>query len=164
KSDASALFFAATTGDTAMAELLLDHGADPRRPMNMLGMFPASPLTYAVFNADAPMTALLLRRGGDANETEPQTGLGLLSWAVIGNRPALIPALVAKGARVNYVDHLGMTPLLYAASVDFGDTAAVDALLAAGADVVAKNKGGQTALELARKYGHAAIAERLAGT
>jgi N-acyl-D-amino-acid deacylase len=162
KFDASALFYAATTGDTAMAELLLDRGADPRRPMTMLGMFPASPLAYAVFNADAAMTALLLRCGADVNETEPQTGLGLLAWAVIGNRSALIPALVTKGAQVNHVDNLGMTPLLYAASIDFGDTAAIDALLAAGADVTAKNKGGQTALELARKYGHTAIAERLA--
>jgi N-acyl-D-amino-acid deacylase len=163
KFDASALFYAATSGDTATAELLLDRGADPKRAMNMLGMFPASPLAYAVFNADAAMTSLLLRRGADVNETELQTGLGLLGWAAIGNRAALIPALVAKGAKVNHVDHLGMTPLLYAASIDFGDTAAVDALLAAGADVTAKNKGGLSALELARKYGHTAIAERLAG-
>jgi N-acyl-D-amino-acid deacylase len=162
--DAHALFYAATTGDTAMAELLLNRGADPRRPMNMLGMFPASPMTYAVFNADAAMTALLLRRGADVNEIEPQTGVGLLAWAVLGNRAALIPPLVEKGASVNHVDNLGMTPLLYAASVDFGDTAAIDALLTAGADVTAKNKGGLTALQLARKYGHTAIAERLSST
>jgi ankyrin repeat protein len=163
KFDAHALFYAATAGDTAIAELLLNHGADPKRAMNLLGMFPASPLAYAVFNADEAMTVLLLRRGGDIHEIEPQTGLGLLALAVIGNHAALVPALVEKGARVNHVDLLGMTPLLYAASIDFGDTAAVDALLTAGADVTAKNKGGQTALELARKYGHTAIAERLAG-
>jgi ankyrin repeat protein len=48
-----------------------------------------------------------------------------------------------------------MTPLLYAASVDFGDTAVLEKLLAAGADLKAKNKQGQTALDLARSYNHA---------
>jgi hypothetical protein len=45
------------------------------------------------------------------------------------------------GAQVNPVDNFGMTPLLYAASADYGNTAG----------------------DLARNYNHAAIASRLAG-
>jgi ankyrin repeat protein len=55
-----------------------------------------------------------------------------------------------------------MTPLLYAASVDFGDTAVIEKLVAAGADLKAKNKQGQTALELATSYNHKAMASLLA--
>jgi ankyrin repeat protein len=55
-----------------------------------------------------------------------------------------------------------MTPLLYAASIDYGDTAVLEQLLAAGADVSAKNKEGLTALDLARNYSHQRIADLLA--
>ena len=47
-----------------------------------------------------------------------------------------------------------MTPLLYAASIDFGDSSMIDLLLKAGARRDARSKEGATALELARKYGH----------
>jgi uncharacterized protein len=60
-------------------------------------------------------------------------------------------------ADVNHVDRLGMTPLLYAASIDFGNSEMFEMLLSAGADVNAKNKEGLTALELARKYYHQPI-------
>jgi ankyrin repeat protein len=64
---------------------------------------------------------------------------------------------------VNHVDKFGMTPLLYAASIDFGDTAMMEKLIAAGADLMAKNKQGLTALDLARNYNHARMAAPLAG-
>jgi N-acyl-D-amino-acid deacylase len=163
KYDASALFFAVTTGDAATAGQLLDRGADPRRRMVLLGKLPTSPLQYAVFNDDAALATALIRRGADVNETDLLGGLTPLGWAAIGNRTAAIPALLTNGARVNHTDELGMTPLLYAASIDFGDTSAVEALLAAGADRAAKTRDGQTALDRARKYGHGAIAARLAG-
>ncbi len=56
-----------------------------------------------------------------------------------------------------------MTPLLYAASIDYGDTAMVEALLAAGADRNAKDERGRTARELAEAYGHTSIAKALSG-
>jgi ankyrin repeat protein len=46
-----------------------------------------------------------------------------------------------------------MTPLLYAASVDFGDSSMVDLLLKSGANAVARTREGLTAANLARKYG-----------
>ena len=62
--------------------------------------------------------------------------------------------LLARGAQVDHVDKHGMTPLLYAASIDFGDTAVMEKLIAAGADLKAKDKQGLTALDLAKKYNH----------
>lgn len=59
-----------------------------------------------------------------------------------------------RGADVNHVDKMGMTPLLYAASIDFGDSAMVDLLLNSGAGMGARTKEGLTALDLARKYNH----------
>jgi ankyrin repeat protein len=54
-----------------------------------------------------------------------------------------------------------MTPLLYAASIDFGDTEMIEKLIAAGADLKAKNKQGLTAVDLARSYNHSTMASLL---
>ena len=53
-----------------------------------------------------------------------------------------------------------MSPLLYAASIDYGDIDMIDALLEAGA-AKAPTKGGATALALGRKYGDTRIAKAL---
>ena len=63
---------------------------------------------------------------------------------------------------MNRVDKLGMTPLLYAASIDFGDTEVLEALIDSGADWKTKNSQGLTALDLAVKYKHTAPAKLLA--
>jgi len=65
--------------------------------------------------------------------------------------------LIGRGANVNVVDKLGMTPLLWAASSDFGDPAMIQLLLKSGAKADARTKEGLTALDLARKYGHTEV-------
>ncbi len=55
---------------------------------------------------------------------------------------------------MNHADKIGFTPLLYAASIDFGDSAMIDLLLKSGARADVRTKDGQTALDLARKYKH----------
>lgn len=45
-----------------------------------------------------------------------------------------------------------MTPLPYAASIDFGDSSMIDLLVKSGARMDARTKEGKTALELARQY------------
>jgi ankyrin repeat protein len=60
-----------------------------------------------------------------------------------------------------------MTPLLWAASSDFGDAAMVELLLKAGAKADAKTRDGRTALDLARAYRHdylVPVLERGGGT
>ena len=59
---------------------------------------------------------------------------------------------------MNHFDKKGMTPLLYAASIDFGDDALIDLVLKSGARTSARTKEGLTALELARKYNHTHLA------
>jgi ankyrin repeat protein len=54
-----------------------------------------------------------------------------------------------------------MTPLLYAASIDFGGSAIIDLLLKAGANPAARTKEGLTALDLANKYNHTHLVSTL---
>jgi len=161
RNDASALFFAVMAGDVQTAGALLEAGARLGDRMKILGRFAQSPLMYGVF-LDPSIIEYLIGKGANPNEVDDDK-ISVLSWATIGNNAGMVKSLLARGAQVNHVDNFGMTPLLYAASIDFGDTAVMEKLIAAGADVSAKNKGGLTALDLAKSYRHQAMANLLAG-
>jgi ankyrin repeat protein len=90
-----------------------------------------------------------------------ETGISLLTGAVIANDLPMARALISLGARVDLVDDHGMTALMHAASVDFGDTGMVETLIRAGGNAVLKSKDGLTAAEIAHKYGHDAMARVL---
>ena len=83
-----------------------------------------------------------------------RSGITLLDRAVLGNQVDIARLLIAHGADVNHADKIGCTPLLYAASIDFGDSGMIDLLLKSGAHPDAQTKEGLTALDLARKYNH----------
>lgn len=102
----------------------------------------------------------LLDSGADPNEADGN-GFKLLYDAVIANRTEVARLLIGRGANVNAVDKCGMTPLLHAASTDFGDSSMVELLLKMGANPAARTKEGLTAQDLARKYGHAYLAASL---
>jgi ankyrin repeat protein len=95
---------------------------------------------------------VLLDAGAQVDETDDD-GITALSWAAIANRLEMARLLVRRGADVNHVDKKRMTPLLYAASVDFRDSDMIDLLIKSGART-ARTKEGLTALGLARKYNH----------
>ncbi len=162
RNDASALFFAAMAGDVQTARALVEAGAKPDQKMKLLGQFVSTPLLIAASNDDAVMVEFLIGKGANPNDVDAD-GLTALDWATLTNHAGTVQSLLAGGAKVNHVDNFGMTPLLYAASVDFGDTAVLEKLIAAGADLKARNKQGQTALELARSYNHAKAASLLSG-
>jgi ankyrin repeat protein len=61
---------------------------------------------------------------------------------VVAHHTEAAQALLAGGADVNAVDRFGYTPLLYAATIDFGDAKTATALLRAGADPNVKDKAG----------------------
>ena len=144
------LALASMSGDLETATELLARGAAP----SAVGL--AESITF-----DNPhITRLLLERGADAS-IEERTGVTLLHWAVITNRPDAIPLLVAAGLDVNRKDSFGFTPLMYAATINQGHTRLIGALLAAGADRGVRNHEGRTAQEQARHLGHDALADAL---
>jgi ankyrin repeat protein len=153
RNDASAMFFAVMAGDIKTVAALLDAGAQLESRMKVLGTFVSSPLAFATFEDDAALVDYLIGRGADPNELD-RDRISILGNAAIGNHAATVKVLLARGAKVNHVDNFGMTPLLYAASIDFGDTVVLERLIAAGADLNAKTKAGLTALDLAKTYRH----------
>ena len=75
----------------------------------------------------------------------------------------VVPALARAGVDIDAMDEAGYTPLMYAATIDFGDTATLRALLAAGARPAIANPSGRTPLQQARRLGHLQLAEALSG-
>jgi uncharacterized protein len=121
--------------------------------MNLLGMFPTSPLVLlAAWHRTGAVNALL--DAGAAVDEPDGDGITAVGWAAISNRAEMARLLIQRGADVNHIDKKGMTPLLYAASIDFGDPAMIDLLLRSGAKPGMRTKEGLTALDLARKYQH----------
>ncbi|MEK6325325.1 MAG: ankyrin repeat domain-containing protein [Acidobacteriota bacterium] len=161
RNDASALFFAVMAGDVQTVAVLLDAGARLEDRMKVIGTFVISPLAFATFEDDAALVEYLIERGADPNELDADR-ISILGLATIGNHTATVQALLRLGAKVNHVDNYGMTPLLYAASINYGDTAVLEKLIAAGADLKAKTKEGLTALDLAKSYNHETMADLLA--
>ena len=71
-------------------------------------------------------------------------GITMLGRTVLNNELEMARMLIERGANVNVVDKLGMTPLLWASNIDFGDTAMIELLLRSGAKPDARNKDGLT--------------------
>jgi ankyrin repeat protein len=160
QNNASALFYAITAGDVQTADLLIAAGAKLDNRMTLLGQFQIWPMTFAALGDEAGLVDFLIGKGANVNEVDDD-GLSALAWATLTNHVQTIQVLLARGAKVDQVDKFGMTPLLYAASVYYGDTAVLEKLIGAGADLKAKNKQGQTALDLARIFNHANAASLL---
>ena len=161
RNDASALYLAVMAGDVETARALVDAGARLDQRMKILGTFPQTPLNYAAFLESPAMVEYLISKGADLNEVDDDK-ISILSWAAISNRVNIVQSLLARGAKLNPVDRFGMTPLLYAASINHGDTTVMEKLIAAGADTNAKTKEGLTAFDLAKTYHHEAMVKLLA--
>jgi ankyrin repeat protein len=160
--DASPIFYAAWAGNIDAVRLFTDRGADLRRKMLVAGIIALTPAEMAAFQGDAEMLRLLVQKGADVNEVD-DTGISLLSATVLGNDATMVRTLLRLGARVNDIDEHSLTPLMHAALIDYGDTEVVQLLLEAGADRSVKSNDGLTALDLARRAGHTAIARALEG-
>ena len=151
KSRVTPLLLASMSGDLAIVKLLLKAGADPSAG----GALPEA-ITY-----NHPDVARELVAAGASADGVESTGVNLMHWAAITNRSELIPVLLAAKVPLDEVDDNGYTPLMYAASVDFGDTKTLEALLAAGADTQIRDYKNRSALDHAKRLKHAAIVARL---
>ncbi len=160
--NASPLFLAAMSGDRDNIAMLLARHADVNQKMDVIGMFPTSPLLGTVTFGDPEVLNALLKGGASIQERDTD-GMTALDWAVVAHKPEAIKALIAAGADVNAVDHFGYTPLMYAATIDYGDSSTVTQLLMAGANPNIKDKKGQTALAHARDYPYISAALQQAG-
>ena len=148
---------ASFSGNADLIGTLMHAGARLDEKMLVLGMFPSSAIANAIGFGDLATVSALLDAGADSNEAD-DAGFTLLYGAVVRNHTEVARLLIERGAKVNAVDGRGMTPLLYAASADFGDCSMVDLLLKMGANPAARTKEGLTAQDLARKYGHTYLA------
>jgi uncharacterized protein len=150
---AKALVSAVRTGvpDTVCA--LLDAGADPsaRDPRGIAPLFVAAaaghPALYA-FLADP-------ERADVSAPHQPRIGYGEILWMLLDR---------GADANMSCPSHRaptgpGITPLMAAAV--FGNTAAVDVLVARGAEPRARDAIGRTARDWAEAQGHRAIMTRL---
>lgn len=146
----SPLVFASMTGDLENVKLLLKHGAEPSEES----------LSEAVTFGYPEVVKSLIDAGADATITEG-SGINLVHWATITNRTAVLPVLLAAKVDINATDDFGFTPLMYAATVDVGNTDAATALMKAGADRSVRNKENRTALDQARRYKHTKLVKVL---
>jgi ankyrin repeat protein len=131
-----------------------------------IGTSRTTPMLGAFKFGDVDVIRTLLELGAPVDFADGNQ-ITMLSRSVLNHELGLAKMLIDRGANVNATDKLGMTPLLWAASSDFGDPAMVELLLKAGAKADAKNRDGRTALELARTYKHDYLVpalERAAGT
>lgn len=104
----------------------------------------------------------LIDAGAKVDEVDDD-GISVPGWAAISNRVDMASLPIKGGADVNHLDKKGMTPLLYAASIDFGDSAMIALLMRSGAPTNSRTKEGLTALKLARKYNHTHLVNTLQG-
>lgn len=103
------LHYAAGTGNRAMVELCLTHGAD----INQQPRGSETPLHIATQMLQPTMVDFLLARGADVNAQafNQQTPLCL---AVLCNAPTFVQKLMAAGADVMVRDRYGYTPVNWA--------------------------------------------------
>lgn len=158
KATRSPLLFASMSGDLPLVSLLLARGASANPRPSASGDLPIS---EAITFGRTDVVRALVAAGADVHLVE-RTGVNLLHWATITNRAGIVPELARAGVDVNAIDDAGYTPLMYAATIDFGETSTLRALLAAGADRSIRNASRRTPLEQARRLGHRQIAAALA--
>ncbi|HEY5934312.1 MAG TPA: sigma-70 family RNA polymerase sigma factor [Kofleriaceae bacterium] len=175
-----AFYIACRNGELAIAQLLLEHGAD----LNAKGYFGATALHWAAHNGHREVVRWLLECGANPDGRDLKFHSTAAGWAIENNHRELAQLIVESGARVdvreaaNYgliervrelldedparVDERGEwgTPLHEA--VFFGHAAIVELLLSRGADPSIKTCRGESAHDLARSRNHPEIAARLA--
>jgi ankyrin repeat protein len=143
------LLQAVEAGDLSRVGALLAEGAD-REARNADG---ATALMVAAQAGRLDLVRALIDAGADVNATDDR-GWGPLAKAIHNPEldrgfPDVVDVLIRAGAGIETPIGYGIRPLMLAAG--YGETAVVEALLKAGADVLARNDGGLTALMMVKE-------------
>jgi ankyrin repeat protein len=150
-------------GQTALHVALRDESpkviqallALPKVDVNALNASGESPLMMAALRGNVPAAEALLARGARVH----QDGWSPLHYAATGPEPKLVTLLIARGAQIESLSPNKTTPLMMAAR--YGDERNVDVLLAARANVKARNDKDLTAADFALLAGREKLAARL---
>jgi ankyrin repeat protein len=164
-----ALALAADGNNLENVRLLLAKGA----VANVQDEAGNSPLLSAASNCNHEAAKLFLAKGADVNAANTSSGevkfgkiqlihLTPLMLAATFCSPEILQTLLDAGANVKEEDIRGMTPLVFAVSSERQDPSVVRLLLKAGAEVNAKTKTGETALDWAKKFGNPDVISTLA--
>ena len=154
------LLKAAESGKADAVKELLDAGAD----INGVVVGDGTALIIAAREGDKGMVEFLLERGADPNLAAAGDGNALIMAAREGH-DAIVELLLARGVQVNQVVEGDENALIQASSE--GHLSIVKLLVSRGADVNMRVWSGEpngewrTALLMARKNGHAAVADAL---
>ena len=151
---ATPVFFAAWSGDVESLKVLRKRGSEVNPKMLVGGLGAMTALDMAAQQGDSEIAAVLIRSGAPIEEEDPDNGFTALDWAVFKNDIKLATVLITGKANVNHADKPGNTPLHWAASMDFGDTAMLELSLRSGGAPRTQNKAGVTPPDLAVEYQH----------
>lgn len=142
------LLEAVKAGDAARARQLISAGAD----VNSRDAYGATPLMNAAHGGNLEMVEALLAAGAeiDAKDELGWTALMKACFNADLNRgfPEIVDRLISAGADPNVKITYGIRPLMLAAG--YGEAGVCQALLAGGADILARNDGGLTALMMVK--------------
>ncbi|MBN2348130.1 MAG: ankyrin repeat domain-containing protein [Bacteroidales bacterium] len=128
KNDETALTLASYHGQTAMAQYLIDNGAD----IHKKNKWNNSALSNATMQGHDDIVWMLLKNGADVNE-KGNSGYTGLHQAIRKDHPTTVAILIKKGADVNIKDDYNRPPILLASW--YGNPEIISRLADAGADL-----------------------------
>lgn len=143
------LLEAVRSGNVVSARRMLAAGAD----VNSRDNEGATLLMLACHAGNLPMVLALIGAGADVNASDERGWTPLMKAAYNAELDRgfvdVAQALIDSGANVEAPISYGIRPLMLAAG--YGETAVVETLLRSGADVIARNDGGLTALMMVKQ-------------
>lgn len=127
-----------------ISKLLIVSGAD----LNVQNEDGKTALMIAAERGNEKLTKLLISKGADIN-IQSLDKMTALSYAARYGKIETAKQLISKGADINSIQYYGKTPLIEA--TENGHYEMVKMLISKGADIEHKDKGYDTALDVAKR-------------